>query len=70
MRTTPKKQLKTDFESPAEFLGVSAAAQFLGISEASIRRYMTQRKLQRFKIGSRTVCRRADVLALAVPEER
>lgn len=65
-----KTQVRTDFESPAEFLGVTAAAQLLGVSEASIRRFMTERKLKRYKIGARTVAKRVDVLALAVPAEK
>lgn len=51
-------------QSGAEFLSVAQAASILQISEVSIRRYLGQKRLRRFKVGSRTLLRREDVLAL------
>ena len=71
MRTAvTAKSARTEWTAEPEFLGVSAAAQLLGVSEASIRRFFTQKKLKRFKVGARSVARRSDVLALAIPEEK
>lgn len=64
------KMARTQWDAEPEFLGVTAAAQMLGVSEASIRRFFTEKKLKRYKIGARSVARRSDVLALAVPEEK
>lgn len=47
-----------------EFLSVSQAASILQISEVSIRRYLTLKRLRRFKVGSRTLLKREDVLSL------
>jgi excisionase family DNA binding protein len=55
---------KTGEKQAREFLSVTEAAQLLSISEVSIRRYLTQKKLRRFKVGSRTLLDRAAVLAL------
>jgi excisionase family DNA binding protein len=54
-------------ERPADlaaFVGVSAAAQLLQVSEATIRRFLTQRKLRRYKCGARTLVKREDLLGL------
>jgi len=47
-----------------EFLTVRESAALLKLSEVSIRRYLTQKKLRRFKVGSRTLLMRGDVLGL------
>jgi excisionase family DNA binding protein len=47
-------------ESAAEFLG--------GISPWTIRRWLTDGKLPRVKVGARTMLREADLIAMAKPE--
>jgi excisionase family DNA binding protein len=47
-----------------EFLTVREGAALLRISEGSIRRYLTLKKLRWFKVGSRTLLIRSDVLGL------
>jgi hypothetical protein len=47
-------------ESAAEFLG--------GLSPWTIRRWLTDGKLTRVKVGSRTMLREADLIAMAKPE--
>jgi hypothetical protein len=47
-------------ESAAEFLG--------GLSPWTIRAWLSQGKLTRIKIGSRTMVREAELVALAKPE--
>ena len=51
-----------------EFLTVREGAALLKLSEASIRRYLTLKKLRRFKVGSRTLLKRGDVLGLVHEE--
>lgn len=50
--------------SAEEFLTVREGAALLKLSEVSIRRYLTQKKLRRFKVGGRTLLMRGDVLGL------
>jgi len=47
-------------ESAAEFLG--------GLSPWTIRAWLTQGRLTRVKVGSRTMVREAELIALAQPE--
>jgi len=47
-----------------EYISVREAAQLLRLSEISIRRFLTQKKLRRFKAQSRTLLRRAEVLGM------
>lgn len=47
-----------------QFMSVSEVAEFLRMSKVSIRRYLGMGKLKKFKVGSRTLIRRDDVLAL------
>ena len=49
---------------PDEMISVREAAAILRLSEISIRRFLTQKKLRRFKAGARTLLRRADVLGM------
>jgi len=49
-------------------LTVREGAALLKLSEASIRRYLTLKKLRRFKVGSRTLLKRGDVLGLVHEE--
>jgi excisionase family DNA binding protein len=47
-----------------EFLTVREAAAILKLSEISIRRFLTLRKLKRYKVGSRTLLNAVEVRAL------
>ncbi len=47
-----------------EFLTVREGAALLRLSEVSIRRYLTLKKLRPFKVGSRPLLKRGDVLGL------
>jgi len=46
------------------YISVKQAAELLSISQVSIRRYLGQGKLRRFKFGARTLLRQSDVLGL------
>jgi excisionase family DNA binding protein len=46
------------------FITVKEAAGILKLSEISVRRFLTKRKLKRFKAGARTLIRLSEVLAL------
>ncbi len=46
------------------FISVKAAAELLSISQVSIRRYLGQGRLKRYKIGSRTVLSYDNVMTL------
>ena len=54
--------------SGAPYMTVKQAAIFLCVSEATIRHFLTIRKLRRFKVGSRTLILRADAQALVREE--
>jgi excisionase family DNA binding protein len=55
--------------SPIGLLSVEAAAEFLGgLSPSTIRGWLSQKKLTRVKIGSRTMVRESELLALIQPE--
>jgi excisionase family DNA binding protein len=48
-----------------DFVTVMEAAKLLGLKDVSIRRYLTQKKLRRFKAGgARTLLLRSEVLSL------
>lgn len=51
-------------EDANRFVDARQAAEILHLSEASVRRFLTQRKLKRFKCGARTLLERAQVLSL------
>lgn len=48
----------------SQFVSVQEAAELLRVSQVSIRRYLGQGKLKRFKVGSRTLLRHDQVMAL------
>ena len=63
-----KTKIKTEptisLHEGAAFISVKAAAELLSVSQVSIRRYLGQGQLKRFKFGSRTLLRRDDVMGL------
>jgi len=64
-RTDPMENTRQNAAATAEeFLTVRESAALLKLSEASIRRYLTIKRLRRFKVGSRTLLKRGDVLGL------
>jgi excisionase family DNA binding protein len=52
-------------EAARQFMSVADAAKLLSVSEVRVRRLLGQKKLKRFKVGSRTLLDRADVLGFA-----
>ena len=59
-----KEKHMTPATQQSDFITVKEAAGILKLSEISIRRFLTKRKLKRFKAGARTLVRRSDVLSL------
>ncbi len=49
---------------PQRLVDIETAAQMVAVSPATIRRRLTQKKLRRYKLGSRTLVRVAEVLGL------
>jgi hypothetical protein len=49
---------------PERMVSVPWAADFLCVSEPTVRRYLTQKILRRFKVGSRTLVKLGDLMAL------
>lgn len=47
-----------------DFLSCKEVASLLRISEIGVRRMLTQKKLRRYKVGSRTLIRTTEALAL------
>jgi excisionase family DNA binding protein len=47
-----------------EYISVSEAAELVRVSEVSIRRFLGQKKLKRYKFGARTLLDRAAVMNL------
>ena len=59
-------ELATKLDSE-RFVSVSAAAELLSVSEVTIRRFLTQKRLRRFKVGGpngRTLVRVSDLMKL------
>jgi excisionase family DNA binding protein len=61
MTAPPAAAVKND---PDAMVNVREAAALVRLSEVSIRRYLTQKKLRRYKIGGRTLVRKSEVLGL------
>jgi excisionase family DNA binding protein len=59
-----KAQPTIQIAAGAAFISVKAAAEMLSVSQVSIRRYLGQGRLKRFKFGSRTLLRSQDVMNL------
>lgn len=51
-------------EENSEFIAVSEARRLTRSSEATIRRYLTLKKLKRYKFGARTLVKRSELLGL------
>lgn len=64
IRSSSVQTQRSPERSISQFVSVAEAADLLRISKVSIRRYLGMRKLKKFKVGSRTLIRRDDVLAL------
>jgi len=47
-----------------KFLSVREGAAFSKVSEITLRRWLTQKKLRRYKIGSRTLIKASDLAGL------
>jgi excisionase family DNA binding protein len=47
-----------------QYISVKQAARVLNISEIGVRRFLTQKRLRRFKVGSRTLVLHAEVMGL------
>jgi excisionase family DNA binding protein len=55
--------------SQPQFVSVKEAAELVRLSQVSIRRYLGQGKLKRYKVGSRTLLRYDNVMALVQEAE-
>jgi excisionase family DNA binding protein len=64
MPKTMTRSAPSDTRACVAFLSVKEAADMLKISQVSIRRYLGQGKLKRFKVGARTLIRHSDVMGL------
>jgi excisionase family DNA binding protein len=65
MRNVPETKAAEAGATPqTDFITVREAAGLLKMSEISIRRFLTQKKLKRFKVGARTLLRSSEVLGL------
>lgn len=69
MSKTVKKSAASSGTQGQQFLSVQEAAELLRISPVSIRRYLGQKKLKRYKVGARTLLKAADVLGLVEAAE-
>jgi len=64
MTRTRTKTPETEPDS-TDFVTVREASALIKLSEISVRRFLTQKKLTRFKVGcGRTLLKRSEVLAL------
>jgi excisionase family DNA binding protein len=61
---TATKEAALDPATLQQYITCKQAAELLKISEISVRRFLTQKKLRRFKCGSRTLVRLSEVLGL------
>jgi len=51
-------------EAAERLVSVPDGADLLSVSQVTIRRYLTQKKLRRFKVGGRTLIKVGDLMAL------
>lgn len=54
----------TALPAPGAYVSVKEAARLLKVSEISIRRFLTEKKLRRFKVGSRTFILHSELASL------
>jgi excisionase family DNA binding protein len=45
-------------------ISIPTGAEMLNLSQVTIRRYLTQKRLRRFKVGSRTLIKVGDLMGL------
>lgn len=55
---------RNDSNDETHLLSVRKAAEFLSVSDVTIRRFLTHKKLRRFKAGGRTLVRMSDLMEL------
>ena len=63
MSKKTSKSVASD-RAESQFLSIQEAAELLRVSQVSIRRYLGQGRLKRFKVGARTLLRHDDVMSL------
>jgi len=64
MRDGNRYQYKDIPLTGSRHISVAEAAEILRLSEISIRRFLTQKKLVRYKVGGRTLVLRSEVEAM------
>ncbi len=52
---------------PEKFIDVRTAARLVFVSEVTIRRWLTQGRVRRFKVGGRTLLKIGDVFRMVRP---
>ncbi|HEV2617945.1 MAG TPA: helix-turn-helix domain-containing protein [Candidatus Acidoferrales bacterium] len=62
--TVSANQRQVDPNIIQKYITCRQGAEILKISEISVRRYLTQKKLRRFKVGSRTLILLSEVQSL------
>lgn len=65
---TEKKQVQAGAEA-REFVGLPTGADLVDVSVVTLRRWLTEGKLTRFKIGGRTLVKTSELLGLVVKSE-
>jgi excisionase family DNA binding protein len=58
-----------DVSELSQFITCREAAEIGHMHEVTIRRYLAERKLQRYKLGRRTLLRRDEFMSLIQPQE-
>ncbi|MGA2301255.1 MAG: helix-turn-helix domain-containing protein [Candidatus Acidiferrum sp.] len=58
-----------DVSELSQFITCREAAEIGHMHEVTIRRYLAERKLQRYKLGRKTLIRREDFMGLIQPQE-
>jgi excisionase family DNA binding protein len=58
-----------DVSQLSEFVTCREAAQIGHVHEVTVRRYLAEKKLTRFKLGRKTLIRREDFMRLIQPQE-
>jgi excisionase family DNA binding protein len=58
-----------DVSQLSQFITCREAAEIGHMHEVTVRRYLAEKKLTRFKLGRKTLIRREDFMALIRPQE-